>query len=504
MTIDLESNDIMRIVTSVATSTDASAAWTDRGGSDDVGGSAVSVDTATTAELVESPGVGTTRGIRSVTVANRRSSAAQVVRVETYDGATATLQCEATLLAGEALRYESSRGGWEITDLAGGRKTVGTSGPAGQAGPAGPTITLAEAGLVGAAVAGVAVAKTAAEARAILNVADGATNATAALAALDGRVTPIETTLAARTSASTAGTIAARDGNGDAAFRRLSVTDQINASSALNITGGGSGIQFSGAAMHDVMSGGTRHYLDTVGANLQQTWYGADGQVAATANWEDAASSLIATGSLTIGTVGSQSSLLLTPDSIGLGGTPGYAQLVAGLGANACSFTWEGGIGLDAVVPHLYYTDFRGGGGRHLQLVNNTTGDGSGALIVVDSTFSRDAQIALQTYYSSTRVQMGAYVQPLAIYSGVLLDLGHTSFPTSVKGSTVAVTATTFTVTVGGVPRFTATGTKPAAPTAANAGTINSGDATTDAVIANMRTRIGELEAALRSLTLIT
>lgn len=39
--------------------------------------------------------------------------------------------------------------------------------------------------------------------------------------------------------------------------------------------------------------------------------------------------------------------------------------------------------------------------------------------------------------------------------------------------------------------------------TAANAGTINSGDATTDAVIANLRTRVGELEALLQSKGLV-
>lgn len=45
--------------------------------------------------------------------------------------------------------------------------------------------------------------------------------------------------------------------------------------------------------------------------------------------------------------------------------------------------------------------------------------------------------------------------------------------------------------------------TQPAALTAADAGTINSGDATTDAVIGNMRTRIGELEAKLKALGLL-
>lgn len=45
---------------------------------------------------------------------------------------------------------------------------------------------------------------------------------------------------------------------------------------------------------------------------------------------------------------------------------------------------------------------------------------------------------------------------------------------------------------------------KPAALTAANAGTLDTGDATSDAVIGNMRTRIGELEARLQSLGLLT
>lgn len=45
---------------------------------------------------------------------------------------------------------------------------------------------------------------------------------------------------------------------------------------------------------------------------------------------------------------------------------------------------------------------------------------------------------------------------------------------------------------------------RPTALTAANAGAINSGDATTDAVIANMRTRINELETKLQALGLLT
>lgn len=44
---------------------------------------------------------------------------------------------------------------------------------------------------------------------------------------------------------------------------------------------------------------------------------------------------------------------------------------------------------------------------------------------------------------------------------------------------------------------------RPAALTAANAGTINSGDATTDTIIGNMRTRINELESKIQSLGLI-
>lgn len=45
---------------------------------------------------------------------------------------------------------------------------------------------------------------------------------------------------------------------------------------------------------------------------------------------------------------------------------------------------------------------------------------------------------------------------------------------------------------------------KPTALTAANAGAINSGDATTDAVISNMRTRIADLETKLTALGLLT
>lgn len=46
--------------------------------------------------------------------------------------------------------------------------------------------------------------------------------------------------------------------------------------------------------------------------------------------------------------------------------------------------------------------------------------------------------------------------------------------------------------------------TRPTALTAANAGAINTGDATSDTVIGNMRTRIGELETKLKALGLLT
>ena len=45
--------------------------------------------------------------------------------------------------------------------------------------------------------------------------------------------------------------------------------------------------------------------------------------------------------------------------------------------------------------------------------------------------------------------------------------------------------------------------TKPTALTAANAGTLNTGDATSDTIIGNMRTRINELETKLQALGLI-
>lgn len=44
---------------------------------------------------------------------------------------------------------------------------------------------------------------------------------------------------------------------------------------------------------------------------------------------------------------------------------------------------------------------------------------------------------------------------------------------------------------------------QPTALTAANAGTLNSGDATTDTIIGNMRTRINELETKLKALGLL-
>jgi HAMP domain-containing protein len=92
------------------------------------------------------------------------------------------------------------------------------------------------------------------------------------------------------------------------------------------------------------------------------------------------------------------------------------------------------------------------------------------------------------------------------------------SFGASLVSSAGTVTcngATSTDIQVNGTSRILANGTgigffaatpvaKPSALTAAVGGTINSGDATTDTEIANMRTRIGELESKLQSLGLLS
>lgn len=86
------------------------------------------------------------------------------------------------------------------------------------------------------------------------------------------------------------------------------------------------------------------------------------------------------------------------------------------------------------------------------------------------------------------------------------LTVSTSGFPSAshVPLAIVTTDATTVTGITDQRIAFPACGNRAqAALTAANAGAINSGDATTDAVIGNMRTRINELESKLQALGLL-
>jgi hypothetical protein len=87
-----------------------------------------------------------------------------------------------------------------------------------------------------------------------------------------------------------------------------------------------------------------------------------------------------------------------------------------------------------------------------------------------------------------------------------LLSSASTVLCNGAAGVTIQANSTTrISVDGTGIGFFAAAPVaKPSALTAANAGTINSGDGTTDAVIANMRTRINELETKIQSLGLLS
>lgn len=114
--------------------------------------------------------------------------------------------------------------------------------------------------------------------------------------------------------------------------------------------------------------------------------------------------------------------------------------------------------------------------------------------------FSGDTDTGL---YSSSAdqlaVSVGGTLRARFLTSGILFSAGYNISTDTTTGMQLATGSTQKLGFYGATPVV-----RPAALTAADASAVNSGDATTDAVIGNLRTRVNELETNLKALGLLS
>jgi hypothetical protein len=124
--------DKVQLVTSAAIATDVHATYLDHDAAaspeDRVvpGRRNTAIATATTTDIVTSPGTGVTRNVREMHVRNKHATDPQSVTVRHTDGTVTVELCTATLLAGERLSYSDGRG-FEVYDAAGALKPATAS-----------------------------------------------------------------------------------------------------------------------------------------------------------------------------------------------------------------------------------------------------------------------------------------------------------------------------------------------------------------------------------------
>jgi hypothetical protein len=103
-------------MTSAAVTTDVHASFVDlASGTVTPGRTNTAISTATTTDVVGSPGASTTRAVKTLCVRNRHASSSQNVTVIHTDGTTAVELVLVTLSAGDALHYDE-RNGFTVRD----------------------------------------------------------------------------------------------------------------------------------------------------------------------------------------------------------------------------------------------------------------------------------------------------------------------------------------------------------------------------------------------------
>ena len=112
-------SDKLQVVTSGTANIDVHASWLDlASGAVTAGRTNSKISTATTTDVVASPGASTTRNVKALHVANVHASASNQVTIQHTDGSNVVQLEQVTLLAGERISYREGVG-MRVIDAAG-------------------------------------------------------------------------------------------------------------------------------------------------------------------------------------------------------------------------------------------------------------------------------------------------------------------------------------------------------------------------------------------------
>src|SRR5579872_6831430 len=101
----------LQVVTDAASSVDVNASYMDVNGTTVTPGSAVAnISTATTTDVVATPGASTTRNVKTLHLRNAHATVAVTVTVQNNSGGTAYTLHKVVLQAGEMLEYVEGQG----------------------------------------------------------------------------------------------------------------------------------------------------------------------------------------------------------------------------------------------------------------------------------------------------------------------------------------------------------------------------------------------------------
>jgi hypothetical protein len=122
-------SDKLQLITTATANTDVHASWVDNASGTITPGRTDSnnIVTATTTDIVGSPGASTQRAVKTFTIRNKHASTSQTITVVHTDGAVTMELIKCTLLAGEELHYQTGQG-FLGYDTSGGIKQAGRSG----------------------------------------------------------------------------------------------------------------------------------------------------------------------------------------------------------------------------------------------------------------------------------------------------------------------------------------------------------------------------------------
>lgn len=116
-------SDKIQLTTSGTADIDCHASWVDGVSAITPGRNNVTISTATTTDLVASPGSSVYRTVKTITARNRHATTSNTVTLIHTDGTNAMELIKTTLAAGEALFYHEGAGFW-ITDVLGRNKSA--------------------------------------------------------------------------------------------------------------------------------------------------------------------------------------------------------------------------------------------------------------------------------------------------------------------------------------------------------------------------------------------